>query len=49
MVLEETSESTFDAGLKAMQLGLEHRRVWSIETGGPLTVLYRRLVVHPVM
>lgn len=49
MVLEETAESTFDAGLKAMALGPERRRALAIETGGSLTVLYRRLAAIRVM
>ena len=51
VVLEETSESTFDAGLKAMALGAERCRILAIdiETGGFLTVLRRRLAVNRVM
>lgn len=49
VVLEETSESTFDAGLKAMALGAERCRILAIETGGSLTVLRRRLAVNRVM
>lgn len=49
MVLEETAESTFDAGLKAMALGPERRRALAIETGGFLTVLYRRLAAIRAM
>lgn len=49
VVLEETAASTFEAGLKAMKLGPEARRALTIETGGSLTVLRRRLAVNRVM
>ena len=49
MVLEETAESMFDAGLKTMLLGPEERRALTIETGGVLTVLRRRLSPNRVM
>ena len=49
VVLEETTMSMFDAGLKAMALGAERCRILAIETGGSLTVLRRRLAVNRVM
>lgn len=49
VVLEETTVSMFDAGLKAMALGAERCRILAIETGGSLTVLRRRLAVNRVM
>lgn len=49
VVLEETTVSMFDAGLKAMALGAERCRILAIETGGSLTVLHRRLAVNRVM
>ena len=49
VVLEETTVSVFDAGLKAMALGAERCRILAIETGGALTVLRRRLAVNRVM
>lgn len=49
VVLEETTVSMFDAGLKAMALGAERCRILAIETGGSLTVLRRRLAVNQVM
>ena len=49
VVLEESAASTFEAGLKAMKLGPEARRALTIETGGSLTVLRRRLAVNRVM
>ena len=49
VVLEETAESTFDAGLKTRLLGPEERRALTIETGGVLTVLRRRLSPNRVM
>ena len=49
VVLEETTASMFDAGLKAMALGAERCRILAIETGGSLTVLRRRLAVNRVM
>lgn len=49
VVLEETAESAFDAGLKTRLLGPEERRALTIETGGVLTVLRRRLSPNRVM
>lgn len=49
VVLEETTMSVFDAGLRAMALGAERCRILAIETGGSLTVLRRRLAVNRVM
>ena len=49
VVLEETTVSMFDTGLKAMALGAERCRILAIETGGSLTVLRRRLAVNRVM
>lgn len=49
VVLEETTVSMFDAGLKAMALGAERCRILAIETGGSLTVLRCRLAVNRVM
>ncbi len=49
VVLEETTVSMFDAGLKAIALGAERCRILAIETGGSLTVLRLRLAVNRVM